>query len=150
MTRRCPGCGYEPVADPCGVCAGRVPLRAPGNPLTGLVRGFGSYFTAAGQRFAVPGAAGLLALPMFLSVLLLVGGTWAALQFAVAPALHWLQADPDSAVARLLVAFALVFAAVALVILQLEWMSQKHYTESVQDDQQLDAQFKSLLKHHWM
>jgi hypothetical protein len=40
--------------------------------------------------------------------------------------------------------------AVALVILHLEWMTQKHYTESVQDDQRLDAQFKSLLKHHWM
>jgi len=40
--------------------------------------------------------------------------------------------------------------AVALVILHIEWMSQRHYTESVQNDQRLDAQFKSLLKHHWM
>jgi len=40
--------------------------------------------------------------------------------------------------------------AVALAILHIEWMSQKHYTESVQDNRQLDAQFKSLLKHHWM
>jgi hypothetical protein len=40
--------------------------------------------------------------------------------------------------------------AVALVILHIEWMTQKHYTESVQDDGRLDAQFKSLLKHHWM
>lgn len=40
--------------------------------------------------------------------------------------------------------------AVALVILHIEWMSQRHYTESIHDNQQLDAQFKSLLKHHWM
>src|SRR5215813_7569885 len=40
--------------------------------------------------------------------------------------------------------------AVALAILHIEWMTQKHYTESVQDNQQLDPQFKSLLKHHWM
>ncbi|HEX9004145.1 MAG TPA: hypothetical protein VGB07_29805 [Blastocatellia bacterium] len=40
--------------------------------------------------------------------------------------------------------------AVALAILHIEWMSQRHYTESIQDNQQLDAQFKSLLKHHWM
>ena len=40
--------------------------------------------------------------------------------------------------------------AVALVILQTEWMTQGHFIESVRDDQQLDPQFKSLLKHHWM
>jgi hypothetical protein len=40
--------------------------------------------------------------------------------------------------------------AVALVILQVEWMTQQHYVESVKDDQDLDPQFKSLLKHHWM
>ncbi len=40
--------------------------------------------------------------------------------------------------------------AVALVILQIEWMSQRHYIESIKDDQELDPQFKSLLKHHWM
>jgi hypothetical protein len=39
--------------------------------------------------------------------------------------------------------------AVALAILLIEWMTQKHFTESVQDNQQLDPQFKSLLKHHW-
>lgn len=39
---------------------------------------------------------------------------------------------------------------VALVILQIEWMTQRHYIESVKDDQDLDPQFKSLLKHHWM
>jgi hypothetical protein len=39
---------------------------------------------------------------------------------------------------------------VALAILQIEWMSQRHYVESIKDDQELDPQFKSLLKHHWM
>jgi P-aminobenzoate N-oxygenase AurF len=40
--------------------------------------------------------------------------------------------------------------AVAIVVLAIEWMSQSHYVESVKDDQDLDPQFKSLLKHHWM
>lgn len=40
--------------------------------------------------------------------------------------------------------------AVAITILHLEWMTQRHYTDSVQDNQALDPQFKSLLKHHWM
>ena len=39
---------------------------------------------------------------------------------------------------------------VALVILQIEWMTQRHYLDSVKDAQELDPQFKSLLKHHWM
>jgi hypothetical protein len=39
---------------------------------------------------------------------------------------------------------------VALVILQVEWMTQSHYVDSVRDDQELDPLFKSLLKHHWM
>ncbi|HXD33820.1 MAG TPA: hypothetical protein VN643_22060 [Pyrinomonadaceae bacterium] len=40
--------------------------------------------------------------------------------------------------------------AVALAILQIEWMSQRHYVESIKDDQELDPQFTSLLKHHWL
>ena len=40
--------------------------------------------------------------------------------------------------------------AVALVTLHIEWMTQRHYVESIKDDQSLDTQFKSLLKHHWM
>ncbi|HYI41844.1 MAG TPA: diiron oxygenase, partial [Allosphingosinicella sp.] len=39
---------------------------------------------------------------------------------------------------------------VALVILQVEWMTQSHYVDSVRDDGELDPLFKSLLKHHWM
>jgi hypothetical protein len=40
--------------------------------------------------------------------------------------------------------------AVAFTILHIEWMTQRHYIDSVQDNQSLDPQFKSLLKHHWM
>jgi hypothetical protein len=40
--------------------------------------------------------------------------------------------------------------AVALAILAIEWMTQKHYLESIRDDQDLDPLFKSLLRHHWM
>jgi hypothetical protein len=39
---------------------------------------------------------------------------------------------------------------VAILVLGIEWMSQGHYVESVKDDGDLDPQFKSLLKHHWM
>ena len=40
--------------------------------------------------------------------------------------------------------------AVTLLVLGLEWMSQAHYVEGVKDDRDLDPQFKSLLKHHWI
>lgn len=40
--------------------------------------------------------------------------------------------------------------AVALLILHIEWMTQRHYLDSVKDDNELDPQFKSLLKHHWL
>jgi hypothetical protein len=40
--------------------------------------------------------------------------------------------------------------AVALTILHIEWMTQRHYLDSVKDDGGLDPQFKSLLRHHWM
>jgi hypothetical protein len=40
--------------------------------------------------------------------------------------------------------------AVALTILHIEWMTQRHYLDSVRDEQDLDPQFKSLLRHHWM
>jgi hypothetical protein len=39
---------------------------------------------------------------------------------------------------------------VVLAILHIEWMTQRHYLDSVRDDQALDPQFKSLLRHHWM
>lgn len=40
--------------------------------------------------------------------------------------------------------------AVALLILQIEWMTQKHFLEGVKDNGDLDPLFRSLLKHHWM
>ena len=40
--------------------------------------------------------------------------------------------------------------AVALVILHIEWMTQRHYIEAIKDNQSMDPQFKSLLRHHWM
>lgn len=40
--------------------------------------------------------------------------------------------------------------AVALVILQIEWMTQAHYLDSVRDDAGLDPLFANLLRHHWM
>ncbi len=55
---------------------------------------------------------------------------------------------PAGAIARKILAYRPL--AVALTVLQIEWMSQSHYVDSVKDDQQLDPQFKSLLKHHWL
>jgi hypothetical protein len=37
-----------------------------------------------------------------------------------------------------------------IAILHIEWITLRHYIEGVRDSQQLDAQFKSLLKHHWL
>jgi hypothetical protein len=39
---------------------------------------------------------------------------------------------------------------VAITTLHIEWMVQRHYVESIRDNQALDPQFKSLLKHHWL
>ena len=38
---------------------------------------------------------------------------------------------------------------VALLTLMIEWMTQRHFQESIRDDQDLDPLFKSLLLHHW-
>ncbi|HET9933124.1 MAG TPA: diiron oxygenase [Polyangiaceae bacterium] len=38
---------------------------------------------------------------------------------------------------------------VGILILHLEWLTQRHYLESIKTDQALDPQFVSLLKHHW-
>jgi len=40
--------------------------------------------------------------------------------------------------------------AVALAILHIEWMTQRHYIDSIRQDEALDPLFKSLLKHHWL
>lgn len=39
---------------------------------------------------------------------------------------------------------------VALVILMIEWMTQAHYVDSIKNDGEIDPQFKSLLKNHWL
>lgn len=39
---------------------------------------------------------------------------------------------------------------VSLLVLMIEWMTQRHFMDSMKDDQSLDTQFKSLLLHHWM
>lgn len=39
---------------------------------------------------------------------------------------------------------------VAITTLHIEWMVQRHYVDSIKTDQELDPQFKSLLKHHWI
>jgi hypothetical protein len=39
---------------------------------------------------------------------------------------------------------------VGIAILHIEWMTLRHYIEAVKDNQDLDPQFKSLLKHHWL
>ena len=39
---------------------------------------------------------------------------------------------------------------IVLVILHIEWMTQRHYIESVRGNGNLDPQFCSLLKHHWI
>ena len=38
---------------------------------------------------------------------------------------------------------------IALVILHIEWMTQRHFLDAVTDDESLDPLFKSLLRHHW-
>lgn len=40
--------------------------------------------------------------------------------------------------------------AVAILTLHIEWFVQRHYIDSVRDNGELDAQFKSLLRYHWI
>jgi hypothetical protein len=40
--------------------------------------------------------------------------------------------------------------AIALLVLHIEWMTQRHYVDSVRNDGELEPLFRSLLKHHWM
>jgi hypothetical protein len=39
---------------------------------------------------------------------------------------------------------------VALLILHIEWMTQRHFSQSVEDNQDLEPAFKAMLLHHWM
>lgn len=40
--------------------------------------------------------------------------------------------------------------AVALFVLHIEWMTQRHYLESIKNNYALDPLFRNLLRHHWM
>jgi hypothetical protein len=40
--------------------------------------------------------------------------------------------------------------AVALLTLHIEWFVQRHYIESIRDNNELDPQFRRLLKYHWI
>lgn len=55
---------------------------------------------------------------------------------------------PPEAIAKAVLAHSPL--SIALLILHIEWMTQRHYLDSVKDDRAIDPQFKSLLKHHWM
>jgi hypothetical protein len=39
---------------------------------------------------------------------------------------------------------------VAIASLHIEWITLRHYIEGIRDNQNLDPQFKSLLKNHWL
>jgi hypothetical protein len=55
---------------------------------------------------------------------------------------------PPEAIAKAVLAHSPL--GVALAILHIEWMTQRHYIDSIKGAQEIDPQFKSLLKHHWM
>jgi hypothetical protein len=55
---------------------------------------------------------------------------------------------PPDAIAKVVLAHHPL--SIALVVLHIEWMTQRHYRDSVRDDDTLDPTFKSLLLHHWM
>jgi hypothetical protein len=55
---------------------------------------------------------------------------------------------PPEAVAAKVLSYSPL--AVGLLTLHIEWFVQQHYVESIKDDQDLDLQFKSLLKYHWL
>jgi hypothetical protein len=40
--------------------------------------------------------------------------------------------------------------ALGLLILHIEWMTQEHYTRAVRGHVEIDPNFESLLRHHWM
>lgn len=55
---------------------------------------------------------------------------------------------PGSEVAKVILGHDAL--SVAIAILHIEWMSQGHYIGSIKDNADLDPQFKSLLKNHWL
>jgi uncharacterized OsmC-like protein len=55
---------------------------------------------------------------------------------------------PPDAIARAVLGHGAL--GVALAILHIEWMTQRHYVDSVKGDDALEPRFKSLLHHHWL
>lgn len=55
---------------------------------------------------------------------------------------------PAEAVARQVLAHPPL--AVALLVLHIEWMTQRHWLECARDDGGMEPRFKELLRHHWM
>jgi hypothetical protein len=55
---------------------------------------------------------------------------------------------PADAIKRFVLSHSPLGAAIA--ILHIEWITLRHYIEGVRDSQELDPQFKSLLKNHWL
>lgn len=55
---------------------------------------------------------------------------------------------PAAAIAQAVLAHGPL--SVSLLILHIEWMTQRHFVESVRDERSLEPRFKSLLKHHWL
>ena len=55
---------------------------------------------------------------------------------------------PADAFARAVLAHSEL--SVALAVLQIEWMTQRHWLECVRGDESLEPSFKRLLRFHWM
>lgn len=55
---------------------------------------------------------------------------------------------PPEAIAKAVLAHKPL--SVALLILHLEWMTQRHFIECIRDDSGIDKQFASMLRHHWL
>jgi hypothetical protein len=55
---------------------------------------------------------------------------------------------PADAIKRFVLSHSPLGAGIA--ILHIEWLTLRHYIEGVRDSQELDPQFKSLLKNHWL
>lgn len=55
---------------------------------------------------------------------------------------------PPEAIARAVLSHGAL--GVALAVLHIEWMTQRHYLDAVKGDAALEPRFKDLLHHHWM
>lgn len=55
---------------------------------------------------------------------------------------------PPADIARMVLSYDPL--SVALAVLHVEWMTQRHYIESIRDDEAMDPRFKGLLRRHWM